>query len=158
MDGDSEMAAKKLAGLHGGRYRGRTGLIPDGNMFRDANYHGGSSTHSNDAAEYKRLGFRVAPPIRTDGTKASNPNVLEARKLVRIMLREDKLLFSEVGCPSLVAVIPKVPSRPKAPGDAGTYMDRKVYNLDDSLRYVAWKFFSKRLLPKAPPALIGIAS
>jgi hypothetical protein len=158
LDGDTQMAATKLAGLHGGKYRGKTGLIPDGNMFRDANYHGGSANQSNDAAEYKRLGFRVAPPIRIDGTKASNPNVLEARKLVRIMLRENKLLFSEVGCPSLIAALPKVPSRPKAPGDAGTYMDRKVYNFDDSLRYVCWKFFSKRLLPKPAPPMIGVAS
>jgi hypothetical protein len=74
------------------------------------------------------------------------------------MLRENKLLFSEVGCPSLIAALPKVPSRPKAPGDAGTYMDRKVYNFDDSLRYVCWKFFSKRLLPKPAPPMIGVAS
>ncbi len=158
MDGDSEQAAKALASMHDGKFRGRTGLVCDGNMFRDANYHGGHANQSNDAAEYKRLGFRVTPPIRTDGTKTSNPKVLEARKLVRIMFRTDKMLISEVGCPHLLHALPKVPNRDKEPNEAGTRMDREIYNMDDCVRYTAWKFFSKRLLPAPPPLQIAKAT
>lgn len=157
LDGDSEMAAKALAHLRGGRYKGRTGLIPDGNMFRDANHHGGHANQSNDAAEYKRLGFRVAPPIRVGGTRASNPAVLESRKLVRIMMRSHKLLVSSVTCPQLCYALSRVPNRDKAHSESGSYIDRRVYNMDDSLRYVCWRFFSKRLLPTAPPPSIGVA-
>ncbi|MBK6920554.1 MAG: hypothetical protein IPH07_24350 [Deltaproteobacteria bacterium] len=148
LDGDSEMAARALAEKDGGRYRGRTLVVCDANMFRNSQYHGGHSTQSNDAAEYKRLGFRTKAPITVDGTKHSNPNVLEARKLVRIMQREGVMLFSAVGCPQLVQAMPKVPSRVKAHAEAGSRMDRQVYNFDDSLRYPAWRLFQKRWLPQ----------
>lgn len=149
LDGDTEMAAKALAEKDAGRYRGRTMIVCDASMFRNSQYHGGHASQSNDAAEYKRLGFKVKAPITVDGIKHSSPNVLESRKLVRIMQRERVMLWSRYGCPRLVTAMPKVPSRPKAHADAGTRLDREIYNLDDALRYPAWRVFQKRWLPQA---------
>lgn len=157
LDGDTEMAARALAEKDGGRYRGRTLIVCDAAMFRNSQYHGGHATQSNDAAEYKRLGFRVKAPITVDGTKHSSPNVLESRKLVRIMQRERVMLWSRFGCPRLVAAMPKVPSRPKAHADAGTRLDREIYNLDDALRYPTWRMFQKRWLPQAAPQSVKAA-
>lgn len=158
IDGDTEQAARHLAAIEGGRYRGRVGLVTDASMHHNANYHGGHANRSNDAAEYRKLGFKTTAPIVVDGTHKSNPDVLEGRKLVRIMLRADKMLFSEVGCPNLILAMQKVPNRPKRHSDAGTRLDRMIYNFDDVVRYPSWKFFSKRLLPAPPVTTVQTAT
>lgn len=155
--GDTRQAAEQVARLEEGKYRGRTGLICDASMFHAANYHGGKSHQSNDAAEYKALGFRVTSPINVDDAR-SNPDVMEARKLVRIMMRAGLFKVSRVGCPQLIVALSKVPNRPKIKSESGNVIDSTVYNFDDCARYPSWRFFSKRLLPTAPGVQIGKAT
>lgn len=147
IEGDSRTAAEELAAKDGGRYR-ESCLVPDGTMFHDSHFHGTRAKNSNDAAEYKRAGFRVRPPMRAKGEEYSPP-VLESRGVVREMMRQRRTFVSTIGAPSLAHAITKVPSRPKRQSDSNTYLDKRIYNCDDCLRYLEWRLFSKRVLPRA---------
>lgn len=147
MEGDSRTAAEALAEKDNGRYRDSC-LVPDGTMFHDSHYHGPKAKNSNDAAEYKRAGFRVRPPMRAKGEEYSPP-IAESRGVVRELMRDGRILVSTFGAPSLAHAITKVPKREKRHSDSNTYLDKRIYNCDDCLRYLAWRLFSKRVLPRA---------
>lgn len=146
LEGDSDTAARELVAKEGGKYQGAC-LVPDGTMFHDSHYHGPRANKTNDAQQYKRHGFRVVPPMRAQGGEF-NPSVLESRKLNRIMMRARRILVSSTGCPMLMHALTKVPNRPKRKGDAHTYLDKRIYNFDDCVRYIVWRLFSKRELPR----------
>lgn len=148
LEGDSETAARTLAERDDGRFYGAC-IVPDGSMFHESHYHGPKKDCTNDAQQYRKHGFRVVPPMKAHGDEF-NPGVKESRELNRIMMRANRILVSATGCPMLAHAITKVPNREKRKADSNTYLDRRVYNFDDSLRYLTWRLFSKRTLPRRP--------
>jgi hypothetical protein len=148
LDGDAEEAASSLAERGHGRYKGAA-ICCDPSMFWDSHAHGGRQHKTNDARMFARFGFRMKAPIVSGGGE-SHPDVMENRKLVRMLMRDGKILVSSFGCPGLANAITRVPNRPKRKGDSGAAIDRTVYNFDDCVRYLTWRIFSKRLLPRRP--------
>jgi hypothetical protein len=145
IEGDAEEAAQSLAERDRGRYKG-SAICCDASMFWDSHAHGGRANKTNDARMFKRFGFHVRPPILAGGE--SNPDVIESRKPVRMMMRDSRILVSSFGCPGLANAIPRVPNRVKLKRDSGAAIDRTVYNFEDCMRYPVWRCFSKILLPK----------
>ena len=159
---DAKQAAKELAKRKRGKYRNSV-VVADCNGFHSAHRYGGRESANHDSYYYAEAKFRPVAPIHTrrDGggtkTKHSNPQIGESRTLVRELMREGRLFINAGGCPRLVNAIRKAPNRRKRKADAGTWLDREVYNLEDCLRYVAWRVFSPSMTrTKRRPVVDGV--
>lgn len=153
---DARQAAGALRDLDGGLYQG-AGLVADCNGFWDGHRYGGRPSKSSDVYEFASRGFMCAAPVITPrkrakggkvaGGEPQNPGVPESRRLVRQLLAERRMLVAAGGAPLLANALPKVPQGRKPRSAAGTALDRQIYNLDDAIRYLAWKIFGARMVP-----------
>jgi hypothetical protein len=160
---DALKAARIYAKEHNGRYKGSVAICDKAGFYNTHSY-GGKVSENNDAFYYAKEGFRVVAPIHTKDktrkrkTNYSNPGVTESRTLVRELLRQGRLVINAGSCPELVNMFGKAPNRRKKDKDAGTYLDRRVYNLEDALRYVVWRVFAKYMnKPQRRPSADGAA-
>jgi hypothetical protein len=147
--GDPEMAARELHRRKGGIYRGAV-LVGDANGFHAGHRYGGRALKTYDAHYYRKHGFKVVAPIKTyskdrKSVAYSNPQQGESRTVVRYLLRNRMIVVNAGACPRLIHAIERAPNRRKRNNDAGSWLDREIYNLEDSLRYLCWRVFSERL-------------
>lgn len=149
-------AARMLGRRKDGRYKqGGLSLVCDANGFHEGHRYGGQEHKTSDSYRFKQEGFHVKAPIDRPATKASsgksNPSVGESRTLVRELMRNGQILVNRGSCPLLCDAIAKAPNRAKRKSDSNTALDKQVYNLEDCLRYLVWKVFSKDMLKKHEP-------
>lgn len=158
---DAKTAARELWHRKNGKYRGAV-VVADCNGFHSTHSYGGREAKNFDQWYYAEKKFKPVAPIETfndAGKKThSNPGIGESRTLIREMLREDHLLINAGSCPRTVNMMSKAPNRRKRKSDAGTWIDREIYNLEDCVRYVVWRCLSKHLVGKKPrPTANGMA-
>lgn len=156
---DARVAAKELARRGGGRYEGKLGLVCDSHMFHKANAHGGQGDQRTaDALRFKELGFGVAPPIQgkatSKSTGMSDPGIGDSRTVVRRLMVNGHFHVNAGNCVRLGEMLLRAPFGRKKPTDAGSWLDRNVYNLEDSIRYVVWRVFSKRVEKLSKPGRV----
>lgn len=154
---DAITAAKELRRRAKGRYKGAV-VVADCNGFHSYHNYGGRQSKHFDKFYYEAEGFRAVAPIHTKGkdrkTKHSNPDMGMSRTVIRQLMREVRFIINAGQCPRLVHAIEKAPNRRKRKEDVGTWIDREVYNLEDCVRYVAWRVF-ERFLARAPKKTRG---
>lgn len=147
-NGDAEQSAKELRRRSGGRYRGAAVVI-DANAFHSGHIYGGKASKTNDAFHFKKLGFVVTAPIRTATPGRpptySNPAIGDSRSVVRNRMRAGKIIINAGKCPRLINAIANAPNRAKRRSDKNTWLEKEVYSLEDSMRYVVWRVFGKHV-------------
>lgn len=156
---DARQAAAALRDRDGGVYQGAA-LVGDCNAFWDGHRYGGVASKTSDAFEFTSRGFLMVSPIVTPpkktahgfggGAEGRNPEISASRRLVRQLLHERRILVSAGGCPLLARALPRVPHGGKPKSAANTSLDQQIYNLDDCVRYLAWKVFGDRMVPQKP--------
>lgn len=146
---DSTVAAKEFARRAGGRYKDQIGIVCDANGFHKANRHGGQERRTSDAYRYNEQGLRTESPIRGKGTKKtsgrSNPGIGDSRTVVRRLMAAGHFKVNAGNCVRMMDMLTRAPFGRKKPNEASTWTDRNVYNLEDSMRYLIWRVFSKRV-------------
>lgn len=146
---DSGEAAADLSKLEGGRFANSI-VICDGNGFHNPHLYPGSKSATFDAVEFRKAGFHPFGPIVTfpkDGStpRRSNPGIPESRRINRYLMREGQLLFCERGVPRTLNAVRRAPNRRKLNREAGTRIDREIYNVEDCMRYGTWRVYSKHI-------------
>lgn len=155
---DARQAAAALRDKDGGLYQG-AGMVADCNGFFDGHRYGGVASKTSDVFEFVQRGFHCVPPIVTPpkktargfsgGGEGKNPEHSASRRLVRQLLVERRLLVAGGACPMTAAALPRVPYGAKLARQANTALERQIFNIDDAIRYLAWRIFGARMVPQA---------
>lgn len=160
-EGDAKDSADELAGAtkwsdrrHGARYVGAACVL-DANAFHSFHRYGGRKSKTYDAVHYRNLKFGAVPPIKNvhvgKPSTNSNPELRQSRTVLRHLMKEQRLFVSS-SCDDVVFAIKNAPRRRKSPNDRSTWMDKKVFNCEDSLRYVGWRIYGRLIETRAAKA------
>lgn len=145
---DSGQAAAELAEAEGGIFKGAVAVC-DANGFHNTHMYPGKKLATFDTREFEKAGFRPRGPIATivPGEKPhySNPGVQDSRRINRYLFGQQQLVVLEPTCPRLLSALNKAPNRRKQHREAGSKIDREVYNLEDCARYGTWRIFEKHI-------------
>ncbi|MGH1344341.1 MAG: hypothetical protein ACRBN8_22470 [Nannocystales bacterium] len=144
---DAKEAARELRRRNNGQYAGSV-VVADCNGFHSLHKYGGQESKHFDKFYYEDEKFKAVAPIHIKNTKTrkttySNPGIGASRTLIRELIREGQFFIIAGRCPRFVNAMAKAPNRRKLKKDAGSWLDREVYNLEDACRYVAWRVFER---------------
>jgi hypothetical protein len=151
---DAEEAAAELSTTEGGTFAGAAGCC-DANGLHNPHRYPTKVHASLDASAFRKYGFRLVGPIahlkvgRNELPSYRNPGIADSRRVMRYLMRDNKILVSEVGCPRVLNMVRRAPNRRKEHRDSGARIDREIYNVEDCCRYGVFRAVGKQVLEVA---------